>query len=146
MRPQEPGFEALELAFLLQLRVVLDRLVEDLDGLLLATSHDFAPAQEQCIVRHWILPSSFRLNVHPAPGKVQPAFSSAFPRSLGPGPGSGRRPRARDEGEHPADDLERPAADRIAEDENAADDRGEVGRDRGEGDDLDPGADLQAAG
>ena len=33
----------------------------------------------------------------------------------------------------------------VPEDENAADDRGEVGRDRGERDDLDAGADLQAA-
>ncbi len=39
-----------------------------------------------------------------------------------------------------------PAPDRVAEDQNAADDCGEIGRDRGERDDLDTGAELQAAG
>ena len=39
-----------------------------------------------------------------------------------------------------------PRPDRVAEDQNATDDRGEVGRDRGERDDLDTGAELQAAG
>ena len=44
-----------------------------------------------------------------------------------------------------AADLERSRPDRVAKDEDAADDRGEIGRDRGEGDDLDARADLQPA-
>ena len=50
------------------------------------------------------------------------------------------------EGEHPPADLQRPRPDRVTEDQDAADDRREVGCNRGEGDDLDARADLQAPG
>src|SRR5215204_2600509 len=52
MRGQEPRIEALDLSVLLQPAVVLDRLVEDVDGLALAPPHDLAPADEQRLVCH----------------------------------------------------------------------------------------------
>src|SRR5262245_2578245 len=58
VRRQEPRLEALDLAVLLQLRVVLERLGEDLEGLRLAAAHDLAPSEEQPFVRH-VDPPSF---------------------------------------------------------------------------------------
>ena len=48
--------------------------------------------------------------------------------------------------DHPSGDRHRPGPDRITEDQDAADDRDQVGRYRGERDDLDARADLQATG
>ena len=50
------------------------------------------------------------------------------------------------EGDEASADLERARADRFVEDEDAADDRGEIGRHGGEGDHLDGRTDLEAAG
>ena len=68
---------------------------------------------------------------------------------------SGGADRSRDQGrpcdheserEHPPTDLQRPCADRVTEDQDAPDDRGEVGRNRGDSDHLDARAQLKSAG
>src|SRR5215207_5374476 len=66
MRGQEPRIKALDLSILLQPAVVLDRLVEDVDGLALAPPHDLAPADEQRLVCH-LAPSLARLRPSYAP-------------------------------------------------------------------------------
>jgi hypothetical protein len=52
VRRKEPGVEALDLPVLLELPVVLDGLIEDLDGLALAPPHDLAPPEKQRLVGH----------------------------------------------------------------------------------------------
>jgi hypothetical protein len=56
MRRQKPRLDALDLPVLLELRVVLDGLVEDLDRLALAAPDDLAPSDEQRLVRHYVSP------------------------------------------------------------------------------------------